>query len=37
MVVCGGTYDILYMGVLVMEPLYYVMELWMCYIVAENF
>jgi hypothetical protein len=35
-VVFGGTYDILYADVLVMEPPYYVMELWMCDVVAEN-
>jgi hypothetical protein len=37
MVVCGGTYGILYVELLMMEPLYHVMELWMCDIVAENF
>jgi hypothetical protein len=37
MVVCGGTYDIMYVDVLIMEPLIYVMGLWMCDVVAENF
>jgi hypothetical protein len=37
MVVCGGTYDILYVDVLITEPLIYVMELWRCDVVAEIF
>jgi hypothetical protein len=37
MTVCGGTYDILYVDVLITEPLIYVMGLWMCEVVAENF
>jgi hypothetical protein len=37
MLVCGGTCDILYVDVLVSEPLTYVTGLWMCEVVAENF
>jgi hypothetical protein len=35
--VCGGTYNILYVDVLITEPLIYVMGLRMCEVVAENF
>jgi hypothetical protein len=35
MTVCGGTCDILYVDVLMSEPLIYVIGLWMCEVVAE--
>jgi hypothetical protein len=37
MMVCGGTYDILYVDLLITEPLIYVIGLWMCEVVAGNF
>jgi hypothetical protein len=37
MLVWSGTCDILYVDVLVSEPLIYVMGLWMCEVVAEIF